>query len=139
MGDYNFTTGTQTVEELGNRMMKAQNKVDFSAHPCTAAGGVVEVLSIPAGAYVERVILRVDTAEGGTATGDLGDGTDPNGYDDAMNLNAAANTCYSSVAGTDALAEGKYYSAADTIDLSLDHDLDAGIYTVAAIYFMLEG
>ena len=137
MGDYNFTTGTQEVVELGNRVMKAQNTVSFAAHNCTAAGGVCEVLSIPAGAVVTNFYCIISTAEGGTATADFGDGDDPNGYDDAVNLNAAAGTMTTSVVA-DAYGYGRYYSAADTIDISLDNDCDAAIIKVVVKYFMVE-
>lgn len=135
MADY--TTGVQTTEHIGTYLIKAQNTVDCSK---TTAGttGVHAVLDIPAGAYVLSVMTVVTTAEGATCTFDVGDGSDPNGWDDAVDGNAAA--AYISAPGTDAYATagGKYYSAADTIDIDMDNEADAMIAKIVAIYCMVE-
>jgi hypothetical protein len=139
MADY--TTGTQTTENLGSGMMKTQNTVDCSV---TNAGttGVHAVLKIPAGAYVERVVLIITTVEDSTCTFDLGDGADPNGYDDAINgetLGSAVSVgCVTSLAGTDAYAEGKYYAAADTIDIDMDNAADTMVFKIVAFYCIVE-
>lgn len=111
----------------GNRGVKVV-EIDFSQTNASAAD-VVQIAKVSAGTLVEKVDYRVKTAEGGTATADIGDGDDPNGYDDAINLNAAANTVAGTlpVVATDAYAKGKYYAADDTIDLTLDHNLDAAV------------
>lgn len=131
-------TGSQTVEHVNSFLVKAQNKFSFAEIAALASGGVVEILKIPAKAYVERVVLRIDTVEGGTATADVGDGDDPNGYLDHVDLDATAGDVFSSIKLTDNYAEGHYYPDADTIDISLDNNMDAGIYTISAIYFIVE-
>lgn len=132
-----FVDKTQEAALIGTNVVKAQNVLDFAARP-VAQNDVVQALKIPAGAYVTRVIVRVDTAEGDTCTVDVGDGDDPNGFDDAVSLNATAGSVTTSTAGTDAYAEGRGYGSADTIDLTMDHAADAAKVTVAATYFILE-
>lgn len=100
--------------------------VDFSVNNA-ASSDVVQVYNVPAGMVVTLVRVLVVVAEGGTLTFDVGDGDDPNGYDDAVNGNATAGTMTIGVTGTDAYltANGKRYTAADTIDLTLDNAADA--------------
>ena len=105
------------------------------------AGDVLEVLQIPAGTQVLAAGLNVTTAEGGTLTVDVGDGDDPDGYLDGVNGNAVAGYSSSQVTiseGTPntispALAFGKYYTAADTIDVKVVNAADAAVMTVWAV------
>ena len=110
-------------------------RCDFSKTGALAAD-VVKIFTALAGTMVHGVYSKVITAEGATATGNLGDGASASGYNDAVDLNgtagdweapdsslneAAPNTL------TDALALGKFYAADDTIDLVPDHDLDTAV------------
>jgi len=103
------------------------------------AGDGVPALAIPAKSLVLRVGADVTTAEGGTLTLDVGDGDDTDGYLDGVNGNTVA-----SYASALALAEGapntlvgygagKYYSAADTIDLITVNAADAAVIRVWAL------
>lgn len=134
-----FAENQPTPVPLGNQLIKAENLLDFSATNASAAD-VVQCLNIPKGAVVIKQWVQVVTAEGGTATGDFGDGDDPNGYNDAVNLNTTTATSGAifPTPGTDAYADGRLYTAADTIDLTLDHALDAAVIRVGAIYAMSE-
>lgn len=79
-----------------------------------AAADVVEVLKIPAKTQVLKVFYEVLTADA-TQTLNIGDGADVDGYVAAGDVGTAGNTA----AGAGAFATGKYYSAADTIDLEV--------------------
>lgn len=75
-----------------------------------AAADVVEMISVPAGTHVHAVyweVLSVDAAQ----TFDVGDGTDVDGF-------VAAASAATATKGLGAgIAVGKFYAAADTIDL----------------------
>jgi hypothetical protein len=77
------------------------------------------------------VALNVTTAEGGTLTVDVGDGDNPDGYLDGVNGNATA--AYLTVAGTDAFEAGKYYTAADTIDVTTVNAADTAVMKLTAV------
>ena len=128
-----FISGQQEHEILKGKSGYIHNTLDFSATNVSSAD-VVEAIKVGIGMLVTRVSLIVTTAEGGTATCDIGDGTDPNGFDDSVNLNDTANTVTRSLEATDAYGVGKNYLAADTIDLTIDNDLDAAVVEVIAEY-----
>lgn len=94
-----------------------------------AAADVVQVLTIPAGTMVQEVITDVDTIEDSTLTFDVGDGVDPNGWEDAVNGETLGKT-----KGDGAFeALGKLYLTADTIDMTLDDAADTVKVTIRAI------
>ena len=104
-----------------------------------AGGDVLEVLSLPAKTYVMQVGLDVTTAEGGTLTIDVGDGSDPDGFLDGVNANTAASYA-TALALTEAspntvtgYSNGKYYSAADTIDVKTVNTADAAVMRLWAL------
>jgi len=131
-----FINALSATEDLGTRVVKAENLIDFSKTNASASDKV-QVLRIPEGAHVVHVGWEVQTAEGATATADMGDDADPNGFDDGIDLNATGNGA--STSGTDTFAAaGKFYTSADTIDLYPDHDLDAAKINVWAIYAKAE-
>lgn len=78
-----------------------------------AAADVLEVVKIPAGTLVESVLLEVLTVDA-TQTVNVGDGADPDGY-----VAAADAAVLGTVLGAGALAGGKFYAAADTIDVEV--------------------
>lgn len=131
-----FIDTKPTMQRLGGELVLAKNELNFADTPASAAD-VIQALKIPAGSMVLSVLTYINTAEGDVATCDVGDATDPNGYNDACDLNAAAGTVEKALEA-DALSVGKYYAADDTIDLTLDHNLDAAIVTVMALYAPIE-
>ena len=97
-----------------------------------AATDVLEVIRVPANTLVTHVALNVTTAEGGTLTIDVGDGTDPDGYLDGVNANTAA--AYITDGGSAAaLGHGKFYTAADTIDVTTVNAADTAVMTLTAV------
>jgi len=96
------------------------------------AGDVLEVIRVPANTLVTHVALNVTTAEGGTLTIDVGDGTDPDGYIDGVDANATA-AYINDAGGAAALAHGKFYTAADTIDVTTVNAADAAVMTLTVM------
>lgn len=87
-----------------------------------ASGDVLEVLPIPAKALVMHVGVDVVTAGTTGLTLDVGDGTDADGYIDGFSGAAVGSTASVTTEASDAivgLTAGKYYAAADTIDVVL--------------------
>lgn len=103
------------------------------------AGDVLEVLSIPAKTYVMMVGLDVTTAEGGTLTIDVGDASDPDGFLDGVNANTTASyaTALSLAEATPntvvGYSNGKYYAAADTIDVKTVNAADTAVMRLWAL------
>lgn len=100
---------------------------------------VIEAIPLPAKSLVLRVGLDVTTAEGGTLTIDVGDGTDPDGFLDGVDANTAASYC-STLALTEGApnaitgySNGKYYSAADTLDLKIVNAADVAVMRLWAL------
>ena len=115
--DLNFATITT---ERGAASLTALTSAD-----------VLEVIRVPANTLVTNVALNVTTAEGGTLTVDVGDGDNVDGYLDGLNANATA--AYHTVAGTDAFEAGKYYTAADTIDVTTVNAADTAVMKLTAV------
>lgn len=137
---YNLGTGAAHVAAGINRVSSVTVDLDFAAiTTARAAAGltaltaadILEVIKVPAKTLVTHVALEVTTAEGGTLTLDVGDGDNPDGYLDGVNGNATA--AYISVAGTDAFEQGKYYTAADTIDVVTVNAADTAVMKLTAV------
>ena len=147
-----FNKGTATAYPATGigAVLKIEVELDFAAITAAraaagatalGAGDVLEVLRIPAKTQVLAVGLDVTTVEGGTLTIDVGDGADPDGYLDGVNANTVAG--YSSTQVTlvegapntlsPALGFGKYYAAADTIDVKTVNAADTAVMKLWAI------
>lgn len=131
-----FTDAAPTISFLSAQQTLAHAQVDFSAVNASI-GDVVQVLNIPKGAFVTNVFVRVKTAEGGTATALVGDGTDTTGWDASTNLNSV-NTITTCIKGTDNYAVGKLYTSADTIDLIPQDALDTAVIDIFAEYTLVK-
>lgn len=101
-----------------NRFFVMNNVVDTSA---ASNADVYQVLPVIKGVHVLNVSTKVITPNNaGTASAvDVGDGTDPNGFDNQVDMKATAGTLSMGLGGTDAYITtgGKMYTEADTIDL----------------------
>lgn len=110
-----------------------------------ALNEVAQLIPVPANSFVALVRHEVTTVEGGAATFEVGDGSDTNGYGNAINANALsvdASGPISLVEGTPntiaGYSGGKYYSAADTIDLKALAAMDAAVVEVEAIIYTFD-
>lgn len=135
-------TGKPYVTDLGNRVMKVENLVDFSvAGTQTTSTDVIQVLPIPKGAFVFSVGTYVHTVS--TGTGDInsvGDGSAVDGWIAAdLVCDSAADTSHSLVSDTYPALGGKLYTAADTIDFTMKTAVNTdGKMLVWAIYTIIE-
>lgn len=130
-----FVTNDPSPQRIGGEPIMVHKTLDFSSTNASASD-VIETIKVLAGTFVHSVHTRVSTVEGGTMTFDVGDGADPNGYDDAVAGNSAPSNgaCSgASTIGTDAYAVGKKYTANDTIDIVLDDAADAMVLEVYAL------
>lgn len=122
---------TATVDKVGsavygipasglNKFFVMTNTVDISA---ATNGDVFQVLPVGTGSVVLNVCTKIITANDAatTSTVDIGDGSDPNGYDDDVSMKATAGTFTKGMgSSTDQYVTdvGKLYTGADTIDLT---------------------
>lgn len=101
-----------------DRFVVIENEVDLGAN-ATPTGEVIQCVTVPAGHYVINVACEITEAMGLVATATVGDGAGADSWDASINLNATAGTYTVGAGGTDTyVTAGKFYSAADTIDLT---------------------
>lgn len=144
-----FNRGSASYPETGIRSVtKVSVTLDFAAITAArlaagatalGAGDIIEVLPLPAKTMVLAAGVDVTTAEGAALTLDLGDGADPNGYLVGVDANAVASYANSLTLTEGApntvtgYGSGKYYAAADTIDLVTVAAADAAVVRVWAL------
>ncbi|KJJ84691.1 hypothetical protein OMAG_001440 [Candidatus Omnitrophus magneticus] len=127
-----MTNGQAAIPFGGtDKHYRVSNKLDFSLNNAANAD-VIQALSIKTNTKVRGVYVRIVTPEGGSATATVGDDSTTNGWDTSVNLNAAAGTITQTVSTDSYGADGKIYTAADTIDLSLGAALDGAVVYVYA-------
>lgn len=120
MSTKNKTSGFSVAVPYGENLKTffMENVVDISD---ALNADVYQVLPVESGIQVLNVSTKVVTPNnaGTTSAVDVGDGTDPNGFDNQVDMKAAADTLSIGIGGTDAYITtvGKLYTAADTIDL----------------------
>lgn len=135
MATVSFTDGNTGIPAKGlDRAYVVKKRINFATTTATAAD-VIQCITIKAGTHVLNAGSKIITAEGGVATAQLGFGGDPNGFRNAIDLNATAATIEIGVGGTDAYvtAGGTLITTADTLDLTLGHNMDACIVDIFAI------
>jgi hypothetical protein len=136
-----FDKGAAAYPEKGSRAT-TMISIDLDMVAITAArsaagataladNDILEVIPVPAKTLVLAVGLDVTTAEGGTCTVDVGDGATVDGYLDGVNANTVASYC--STLAAEAFDGGKYYTAADTIDVKFINAADAAVMRVWAL------
>jgi hypothetical protein len=144
-----FDKGSTGFHVAGlNKISRVEVVLDFAkitaarvaaAATALTSGDIIEAIPLPAKSLVLRVGLDVTTAEGGTLTIDVGDGSDTDGFLDGVNANTVASYC-SALALTEAApntvtgySNGKYYSAADTIDVVIVNAADVAVMRLWAL------
>ncbi len=130
-----FLTGQaiSAGQSIGGNSFHAENILDFAVTNA-ATSDVVQALKVPANAFVKNVWAQCLTAEGATATANIGDADDIDGWDATININSAVKI----IKGDGAYVGGKVYTAADTIDFIPTADLDAAKVRIVAEYVVLE-
>jgi hypothetical protein len=133
--------GTQGASIDGlNKIFVLHRKIDFSLpENQLGAGDTAQVLNVPAGFFVLKAGHNTIRAEGGTAAGTLGDGSDPDGYVAASNLNSTGfqSSALALTEGTPntvaGYSNGKFYADADTIDYVATNALDNALVDFWAV------
>lgn len=142
---YDLTVGSTTFSAVSamSKLFVVEGECDTSSQNL-ASGDTAKVLSIPADTFVWRVLAEVETAEGGAATVDIGDGDDPDGFHDGLNVNSEAKTM-STLSLTEAdpntvtgYSNGNFYSVADTIDILANAALDKAVIKLKAICIKMD-
>lgn len=120
MATVNATTGQQEHEINRGFGGYVWNDIDI-ATASLSSGDTIQGLISGNGMLFTRVMMQILTKSAATFTVDIGDGVDPNGWDDSVSLAAATNTITRSLEATDAYGVGRFYSASDTIDVIIDN------------------
>lgn len=107
-----------TMEEVTLDFAKITTARSTAGATALAAGDIIEVISIPANSYVMAVGAVTETVQGAASTFHIGDGADADGYVASGNANVLGGTA-SNGALLIANNAGKYYAAADTIDITI--------------------
>lgn len=123
-----------------NKVYVISSTVDLTGGAITE-NDVYQCLAIPADTLVMQVKVEIITpAVGTTLTIDVGDGAGVDSWDANIDGKGTAGTFTSSAVGTDAYAAsaamGKFYDAADSIDVVMDvaTDITAGPkFTISAL------
>ena len=142
---YDYVGSTTTTQYFGTGaiangkdrdyvMSRRVNLADAVTDFLTPAGGtafgandVLKVMNVPAKTWVKAVMVTVVTADTTVTDTDVGDGDNVDGYVDGLSL-ATAGVVAGSILQTDTtvttaysvpVGGGKYYLAADTIDVKL--------------------
>jgi hypothetical protein len=122
----NYTQRVSVIEVDLNFATIAAARSAASA-TALAATDTLEVIPVRAGTLVLAVGGQVTTAEGATATMDLGDSGSATRYVSNLDLNAVGNTA-------SALSAPYLYSSASAIRITLDHNsIDAAVVRVWAV------
>ena len=145
---FNKGTAAAYPYEGTRAVTKIEVELDFAAIAAArvaagatalTSGDVLEVIQLPAKTYVMAVGLDVTTAEGGTLTIDIGDGSAADGYLDGVDANTVASYA-SALALTEGApntvtgySAGKYYAAADTIDVKTVNAADTAVMRLWAL------
>lgn len=114
-------------------------RLDFSKVPASS-GDVIQAVNIPADTLVTEVLVHQETPEGATATIDVGDGSNADGWLDGIDINSSTtDVIYSSMknAGTDEAygkKGGKWYGSADTIDVTANANLSTAVIDIIVKY-----
>jgi hypothetical protein len=133
---------TNTIDFSGTHKV---NDVDVSN--ALLSTDIGQLINIPAKFWMTMFGIRLDTVQGATCTAVFGDGANADGWlATAVDLDGTADDFFQSgliqAAATpdtflDLYHPGKYYPAADTIDIDPANTVDAAIITVWCAGFLL--
>lgn len=112
------------------------DEISVTATP--SGGGAVVAVSVPAGAYVYRVDVLAKSAVA-SSDFDVGDGDNTDRYFDGITTMTKYDSITSPVdvgvaPGTTGEASGRYYAAADTIDVLVNATATTGTVQVLVWY-----
>jgi len=135
--------GNQVSADALDRIFVIEKTIDCSKTNLAAAVAA-PALAVEAGTFVMLTRWEVKTVEGAAGTFDMGDGTDPNGFIAAADVNALGEGVSGPVVLTEGAPNtvtgysgGKYYAADDNIDITPTILLDAAIIDIQAVCIRL--
>lgn len=142
MANFNLTRGgTAGYPDTSARKVYVIDSVFDATQQALAQNDVAQLINVPAGSFVQLVKYEVEAVEGAARNFSIGDGSDADGYITSTSANSVG-AGVSSLALTDGepntvtgYTAGKYYAAADTIDLTAvtSGGLTAAIIRVKAV------
>lgn len=117
-----LVSGASAIAKLSNDVVKAEVLVDLTLAALAGAvtTDVIQCIKVPENAIVTKVGWYTVVADT-TAQATIGDATTANGWDAAADFTTIGNNGFS-LEGTDTYALGKFYTVADTIDITLSAD-----------------
>jgi hypothetical protein len=154
------TLGGSAGYSNGDGAVLLSRTIDFSSATVGTSNDVYQLITVPAGTLITSVGYVVEenedgvTGEDSTLTIDIGDGTDADGWTDGANVltgqvatayfGTSLGADYTAVTITNGTARlgytmGKFYTAVDTIDLTLTQTADTAKITVRAIGYPIVG
>jgi len=150
MATFDFTKGGTTglADTQKHKHVVLENEIDFAHADYAGVVGssVVQMLNVPAGFLMTRCIVNVKTAAGGVVTFTVGDGAAAAGWILVVDGNVAGVTLSNldlSEAAPPTYDDanmglgGKYYAAADTIDIVPSDVMLAAVVKIFAEGFMV--
>ena len=137
MATIDLTNGAAPRQNLAGNVVSVSVLVDAAVNNL-ATSNVYKIAPLAPYSIVHSLFCTIVTAEGGVCTMDLGvmgdDITDdPNGFDDAVNANAAAGTITYSTLGTDAALGLNIGASGGYITVAVDNAADAVKFRIDAI------
>lgn len=151
MANIDLTLGgtTGVSENAARKQVVFANTIDFSIVANNLVStDIGQMLNIPAKFWMHTFGIRLDVVQGATCTAVFGDGATAGGWlGTAVDLDGAADDFFQSgkvlaeaapPTWVDVYHPGKYYPAADTIDIDPGHTVDAAKITVFACGFLLQ-
>lgn len=132
-GNERFSCSEDKAETFA-KCPKVSKAITFAA----TAGTPIKAVTVPAGAYVTRVGVLCTTAVA-SADFDVGDGVLASRYIGSITTMRASDIIMSQLTGTKAAVHvgGHYYSAEDTIDVTINATATAGTIKVLVWYTFL--
>ncbi len=151
MANIDLTLGgtTGASETAARKQLVFANTIDFSITANNlVATDIGQMINIPAKFWMHTFGIRLDTVQGAVATAVFGDGANADGWlATAVDLDGTADDFFQSGkvlaeaapnTWLDLYHPGKYYPAADTIDIDPGHVVDTAVITVFAAGFILQ-
>lgn len=132
----NASAGRSAVNE--GHIYKEEITIDFSEQNVLSTD-LVKLFNIPAYHVPLHVSAQVVTAEGATATGEVGLVDNADAFINEVDLNAAAGTIVKNTGNAEETGIGTISNAARGIYLDPGHDLDKAIMKFVAVFLDMGG
>lgn len=122
--DYSTKQDRIAPVNFGERGMGCVVARKFTHADFAASGDTIKLIPIPANSFIKHAVVLITTAFDDTPTLTVGDGDDPNGYLQAIDIDATDVELIGDTGCVDSLAAyllklaRPFYLAADTLDIT---------------------